>query len=71
MDNIQQSKQVRVPTVESWLQKYYEQHSKDNSDLVHIPWRYPDQFEDRTDLPPSIKKLKPEYFIRDNYETWG
>ncbi|XP_044260822.1 zinc finger matrin-type protein 5 [Tribolium madens] len=71
VDSEEQGKQIRVPTMESWLQTYSEKHSKENTDLVHIPWSYPEQLEHRTDLPPSIKKLKPEHFVQENFEEWG
>jgi hypothetical protein len=71
VDSKEQNNQVRIPTIESWLQTYYEKHSKENSDLVHIPWSYPEQLEQRLDLPPSIKKIKPEHFINANFEQWG
>ncbi|RZC36555.1 zinc finger matrin-type protein 5, partial [Asbolus verrucosus] len=68
MDSQEQNKQIKIPTVVSWLQTYYEKHNKENSDLIHIPWSYPGQLEQRSDIPLSIRKLKPEHFTDANFE---
>lgn len=61
----------QVPSIESWLEKYNEKVNKQDNSLVQIFWNYPDQLELRTDLPPSLKKMKPEHFLNDNFEEWG
>lgn len=71
MDYKKQNKQIKVPTVEPWLQKYYEKHMNEKTDLVHVPWIYPAVLEQRADLPPSIKKFKGEQFKDDNFSEWG
>ncbi|KAF5272919.1 hypothetical protein FQR65_LT04848 [Abscondita terminalis] len=63
-----------IPSVESWLEKYNQRHNqmgKKNSDNVGVFWSYPEHWECRTDLPPSLRKFKPEDFEDDNFETWG
>ncbi|KAK4873437.1 hypothetical protein RN001_015466 [Aquatica leii] len=62
-----------IPTLESWLEKYNQRHSKTskkNSD-VSVFWSYPEHLECRTDLPMSLRKFKPEDFTDDDFEEWG
>ncbi|KAJ8952977.1 hypothetical protein NQ314_007439 [Rhamnusium bicolor] len=60
-----------VPSVEFWLQNYDEKHNKENDDVVHTFWSYPESLQSRLDLPPSMVKFKPEHFYDDNFEEWG
>ncbi|KAF5299689.1 hypothetical protein FQA39_LY11484 [Lamprigera yunnana] len=63
-----------VPSLESWLEKYNIQHSKltkRETDDVSIFWTYPERLEYRVDLPPSLKKFKPEDFKDSDFAEWG
>lgn len=59
-----------IPSVDEWLLKYKEQNNKEDDD-IHTFWNYPSNFENRTDLPPSLLKFQPEHFFDDNFEEWG
>lgn len=61
-----------VPSYESWLEKYYQKHDQEtNDDYVTTFWTYPEQFELRADLPPSLKKFQPEDFVNSDFDEWG
>ncbi|XP_018573397.1 zinc finger matrin-type protein 5 [Anoplophora glabripennis] len=60
-----------VPSVESWMQKYNKSNNKEDDEVVHTFWTYPESFERRLDLPPSLVRFKPEHFSDDNFEEWG
>lgn len=61
-----------IPPVETWLAKYKTNNSV-SSDVKSIEamWTYPAQLEMRTDLPPSIKKFRPEDFLDGDFAEWG
>lgn len=73
MESKQKSeKPLQLPTIESWLQKYYEKHNQqDEEECITTTWTYPEQLESRSDLPLSLKKFKPEDFVDSDYEEWG
>lgn len=62
-----------IPSVELWIEKYNQKHNKTDkeSDNVLTPWSYPEQLGFRSDLPPSLKKFKPEDFKDDDFDEWG
>uniref|UniRef100_A0A1Y1KDS8 C3H1-type domain-containing protein n=1 Tax=Photinus pyralis TaxID=7054 RepID=A0A1Y1KDS8_PHOPY len=63
-----------VATLESWVEKYNREHSKTiktRPDSVEVHWSYPEYLECRTDLPPSLKKFKPEDFKDCQFGEWG
>lgn len=60
-----------MPSIESWVHKHNENNNKEDSDVIHTPWTYPESFASRLDLPPSLVKFKPEHFFDDNFEEWG
>lgn len=60
-----------LPNIESWLQKYYEKHDEECNDHISTFWTYPEHLETRSDLPPSLKKFKPEDFLDSDFEEWG
>lgn len=62
---------TKVPSVDSWLEKYERMVNKNDSSSVHTPWTYMDNLASRHDLPPSLVKFKPEHFHDDNFEEWG
>lgn len=65
-----QSQIPEIPTVDEWFTKYKEENNKEDAE-VHTFWTYPAHFENRTDLPPSLVKFRPEHFFDDNFEEWG
>ncbi|XP_057671710.1 zinc finger matrin-type protein 5 [Diorhabda carinulata] len=67
----QKEEQHQVPSSDSWIDQYREKHMKEDSDAIHIFWKYPENFENRIDLPPSLIKFKTEHFYDDNFEEWG
>lgn len=60
-----------VPGIESWMQKYNESNNKEDSDVIHTFWTYPENLERRLDLPPSLVHFQPEHFCDENFEEWG
>lgn len=61
-----------IPSFESWLTKYNEKHNKKgDSNVVAVSWTYPELLETRSDLPPSMKKFKPEDFVDEDFAEWG
>ncbi|CAG9827427.1 unnamed protein product [Diabrotica balteata] len=76
VDHIQQMRRKQkeevppVPPLEKWIEQY-EINNKDSSDKVHLFWTYPENLENRNDLPPSLIKFRPEHFYDDNFEEWG
>lgn len=79
MDYLELSKQnaekpIEVPTLDSWLDKYYLKKAKSNKKHVvstSVWWNYPEILEMRPDLPPSLVKFKPEHFPDCNFTSWG
>lgn len=59
-----------IPTLEEWVVKYRAKNNKED-DEIHTFWTYPSNFLNRTDLPPSLVKFRPEHFFDDNFEEWG
>lgn len=60
-----------LPNLDTWLQKYYERHNQDCDDHISTFWTYPEHLEARVDLPPSLKKFKPNDFVDGDFEEWG
>lgn len=63
-----------VPSVDAWLQKYYEKNSKEaeaNVNYINTSWSYPEQLTIRPDLPQSLHKFEPENFVESDFEEWG
>ena len=63
-----------VPTLESWLCEYNSRHNKERaaeSKGASIFWKYPEFFENRKDLPPSLRKFEERDFKDSNFEEWG
>lgn len=42
----------------------------ENNEL-NVWWHYPEKLEMVPDLPPSLKKFRPEHFKDSDFETWG
>ncbi|KAJ3662139.1 hypothetical protein Zmor_006498 [Zophobas morio] len=64
VDSQEQGKKIRIPTIESWLQTYYEKHSKENLDMIHIPWSYPEQLE-QSDGPSHLQQHDVSRWVTD------
>lgn len=62
---------TKVPSVDSWVEKYERMVHKDDENTVHTPWVYSENLMTRPDLPPSLVKFKPEHFHDDDFEEWG
>ncbi|KAF2900092.1 hypothetical protein ILUMI_06090 [Ignelater luminosus] len=77
LDDYEKQRKTRkvpeIPSLESWIEKYNQKHNKADkeSDEVLTPWSYPEQLEFRSDLPPSLKKFKPDNFKDDDFDEWG
>ncbi|KAK9876802.1 hypothetical protein WA026_015040 [Henosepilachna vigintioctopunctata] len=63
---------LNIPTLDSWIEKYVEKNvNKTDGNIVRPFWTYPSSLENRTDLPPSLKKIQETDFVSSSYEDWG
>ncbi|XP_019867715.1 zinc finger matrin-type protein 5 [Aethina tumida] len=62
---------IKIPPVESWIEKYNRSLNEANPTLVNIFWDYPRNLENHPNLPPSLLQFNPNSFINDDFPQWG